>query len=258
VSEQALPRLRPSWAAMAWRQYRLERRMFWRNPSAAFFNFALPLLFLAAFWAIFADRPDLLEVIVPGIAGMAVMSSTFAALAHNIVSLRERGILKRVRGTPLPASAYLAAIGASAVTNTALQVALIVIAGNLVFGVAWPQDPGSFAGFIVIGVVCFAALGVALAHAIPNIESAPAYVNAIFLPAIMISGVFFEQEDAPALLRDVAEVLPLTHCIQGLSAAMIDGESIAANAGALGVLALWAAVGIVLAVRGFSWESRRS
>ena len=33
--------------AMTWRQYRLERRMFWRNPSAAFFNFALPLLFLA-------------------------------------------------------------------------------------------------------------------------------------------------------------------------------------------------------------------
>jgi ABC-2 type transport system permease protein len=257
MSEHVLPRLRPSWVSMAWRQYRLERRMFWRNPSAAFFNFLLPLLFLAVFGAIFADSPSNLEVIVPGIAGMAVMSSTFSALAHNLVSLRERGILKRVRGTPLPPSAYLSAIAANAVTNTAIQVALVVVAGNLVFGVDWPQDPASFLVFVVLGVVCFAALGVALAHAIPNVESAPAYVNAIFLPAIMISGVFFEQEDGPALLRDVAEVLPLTHCIQGLSGAMIDGESVAANAGALGVLALWAAVGLVLAVRGFSWESRR-
>jgi ABC-2 type transport system permease protein len=248
---------RPSWPSLAWRQYRLERRMFWRNPSAAFFNFLLPLLFLALFGAIFADDPQNLEVIVPGIAGMSVMSSTFSALAHNIVALRDRGILKRVRGTPLPASAYFSAIAASAVTNTAIQVSIVTVAGNLVFGVAWPEDLGAYVVFVVAGVVCFAALGVALAHAIPNLDSAPAYVNAVFLPAIMISGVFFEQEDAPAFLRDIAQVLPLTHVIDGLSGAMLDGESVAHNAGALGVILLWAAAGIVLAVRGFSWDSRR-
>ena len=106
--------VRPSWGAMARRQYRLERRMFWRNPTAAFFNFLLPLLFLAVFGAIFADDPENLEVIVPGIAGMSVMTSTFSALAHNVVSLRDRGILKRVRGTPLPTSAYLSAVAAGA------------------------------------------------------------------------------------------------------------------------------------------------
>ena len=60
---------------------------------------------------------------MPGIAGMAVMSTTFNALAFNITALRELGILKRVRGTPLPTSAYLAGIAGSAITNTALQIA---------------------------------------------------------------------------------------------------------------------------------------
>ena len=249
---------RPSWGSLAWRQYRLERRMFWRNPSAAFFNFLLPLLFLAIFGAIFADDMENLEVIVPGIAGMSVMSSTFSALAHNIVSLRDRGILKRVRGTPLPATAYFSAIAAGAVTNTAIQVTIVTVAGNLVFGVQWPADLGAYVVFVVAGVVCFAALGVALAHAIPNVDSAPAYVNAVFLPAVMISGVFFEQEDGPAILREIAQVLPLTHVIEGLSGAMLDGESVAHNAAALGVIALWGLVGVVLAVRGFSWESRRA
>jgi ABC-2 type transport system permease protein len=249
---------RRSWLSLAWRQYRLERRMFWRNPSAAFFNFLLPLLFLAIFGAIFADDPDNLEVIVPGIAGMSVMSSTFSALAHNLVSLRDRGILKRVRGTPLPASAYFSAIAGGAVTNSAIQVGLVTVAGNVVFGVTWPQDWGAYVVFVVAGVICFSALGVALAHVIPNVDSAPAYVNAVFLPMIMISGVFFEQEDGPAFLREIAQVLPLTHLIEGLSGALIDGESVADNAGALGVIALWAVVGIVLAVRGFSWESRRA
>ena len=69
---------------LAWRQYRLERRLFWRNPSAAFFNFALPLLFLALFGAIFSASQKDLDVIVPGIAGLAVMSTTFSALAMNL------------------------------------------------------------------------------------------------------------------------------------------------------------------------------
>src|SRR5919201_4545741 len=123
--------------ALAWRQYRLERRLFWRNPSAAFFNFLLPLLFLAFFGAILHGNQHDLNVIVPGIAGMAVMSTTFTALAFNMTFLREQGVLKRIRGTPLPAGVYLGGLAASAVTNTVLQVAIITGCGRLLFGTGW-------------------------------------------------------------------------------------------------------------------------
>ena len=70
-----------SWGGAAWRQFRLERRMFWRNPTAAFFGFLLPLLLLAMFGAVFSGEQDQLDVVVPGIAGMSVMAATFVALA---------------------------------------------------------------------------------------------------------------------------------------------------------------------------------
>jgi ABC-2 type transport system permease protein len=263
VSAEAIDRpdtrARPhrSWAGSVWRQYRLERRMFWRNPSAAFFNFLLPLLFLGMFGAIFAGRQEDLDVIVPGIAGMSVMSTTFSALAFNLTFLREAGILKRMRGTPLPASAYLAGIAASAITNTALQIGIVTVAGKLFFGTGWPRDLASLAVFVAAGVVCFTALGVALSHAIPNFEAAPAYVNAVFLPMIMISGVFYDAENAPALLRDVAQGLPLKHLIDGLSGAMVRGEGVGSHGVALLVIGVWTAVGGVFAVRGFSWDERR-
>src|SRR5213083_1799092 len=110
--------------SLAWRQYRLERRLFWRNPSAAFFNFLLPLLFLAFFGAILHGNQHDLNVIVPGIAGMAVMSTTFTALAFNMTFLREQGVLKRIRGTPMPSGAYLSGIALSAVANAIVQVTL--------------------------------------------------------------------------------------------------------------------------------------
>ncbi len=119
------------WLGSAWRQFRLERKMFWRNPSAAFFNFLLPLLLLALFGAIFAGERAKLDVIVPGIAAMSVMSATFIALAYNVTLLRERGILKRLRGTPLTTSAWLAGVAANAVANTVLQLGLVIVAGQL-------------------------------------------------------------------------------------------------------------------------------
>ena len=246
----------PWWGA-AWRQYRLERRMFWRNPSAAFFGVLLPLGLLAIFGAVFAGRQEDLDVIVPGIAGMSIMSATFTSLAYNLTTLRERGILKRLRGTPLPTTAYLGGLGGNAVANAALQLALVIVAGKFFFGVDWPRDWASMAVFAVAGVICFALLGVALSHVIPNPESAPAYVNAVFLPQILIAGVFYDATDAPAIIQDIAQALPLTHLIDGLSGAMIDGESVADHWTALLVLVLWSVFGAVFAVRGFSWEARR-
>ena len=243
--------------ALTWRQYRLERKMFWRNPSAAFFNFVLPLLFLALFGAIFAGSQEDLDVIVPGIAGMSIMTTTFVALAMNLVFLREQGVLKRLRGTPLPSGNYLASLAAHAVTNTAIQLTIVIGAGALLFGVGLPKDWLMLLVFVGAGVGCLASLGVALSHAIPNFDSAPAYVNAIFLPVIVLSGVFYDAENAPTFLRDIAQALPLTHLIDGLSAAIVTGASFADHLDDLAVVLIWAAAGTVLAVRGFSWEARR-
>jgi ABC-2 type transport system permease protein len=244
------------WSALAWRQYRLERRTFWRNPSAAFFNFLLPLLLLGIFGAILAGDRESLSVIVPGIAGMSIMATTFTALALNLTFLREQGILKRMRGTPLPPSAHLAGMTGSAVTNAILQVVIITAAGHALFNLAWPDRPLSMMVFVALGVVCFGSLGIALSHAIPNFESAPAYTNAVFLPAIMISGVFYKLTDAPQLVGAAAEALPLKHLVDGLAGAMVRGEGIAQHGIAVVLLGAWAAIGLLLAVRGFSWEAR--
>jgi ABC-2 type transport system permease protein len=243
---------------LTWRQYRLERRMFWRNPSAAFFNFLLPLLFLVAGGAILAGNQHQENLLIPAIAGMSVMSTTFTALSYNIVFLREQGVLKRIRGTPLPTVSYFGGVAASAVTNTALQIGIIVLSGRLVFGIGWPRDWGELVVFVLAGVVCFAALGVAFAHVIPNFESTAAYVNAVFLPVVFLSFYVFDSSSAPSFLRHIAEALPLLPLIEGIYAAIVKGSGLADHLDELAVIGLWGAFGLYFAVRGFSWEKSQS
>jgi ABC-2 type transport system permease protein len=245
-------------AALAWRQFRLERRMFWRNPSAAFFNFVLPLLFLVLFGAIFSGHQHDLNLVIPGIAGMNVMATTFNALAMNLTFLREQGVLKRMRGTPLSSGAFLAGVLGNAVVNATIQVAIVVVAGKLFFGLSWPRDWLALVVFLVLGVTAFAALGVAFSHVIPNFDSAPAYTNFVFLPSIFIGGVFFDPAHSTKVLTDIARVLPISHLVEGLRGAMVTGSGLGHHVGDLAVVALWGAAGLWFAVRGFSWEQRRS
>jgi ABC-2 type transport system permease protein len=244
-------------AVLAYRQWRLERRMFWRNPTAAFFSFVLPLLFLFLFGAIFSGDQKALNVIVPGILGLSVMSTTFNALAMNITFLREEGVLKRMHGTPMPPSSYLGGVAANAVSNATVQIVIVVLAGKLFFGIGWPKDWLELAVFCVAGVSTLAALGVAYSHVIPNFDAAPAYTNIVFLPVIFISGVFYDVDTAPQFLRDIAQVLPLTHIIDGLSAALVTGAPLSDHLGDLAVVAAWGVLGTFFAVRGFSWQSKR-
>jgi ABC-2 type transport system permease protein len=238
--------------ALAWQQFRFERKLFWRNPSAAFFNFLLPLLLLVLIATAFAGDDSELEVLIPGVAGMGVLATTFTSLAFNLTLLRDEGVLKRIRGTPMPAGAYLAGLVGSATLNALLQVILVVAIGNLLYGVDWPQDPLLLAGFTLLGVVCFAALGVAFSHLIPHEDAAPAYTNAVFLPLIFISGVFYSADDLPETLKAIAEALPLKHLIDGLSEAIVGGGGHVGTAAV--VVAAWAAAALFLAVKFFRWE----
>jgi ABC-2 type transport system permease protein len=131
-------------------------------------------------------------------------------------------------------------------------VAIVVTIGNLIYGVDWPHDPALLVLFTLLGVICFSALGVAFSHVIPNEEAAPAYTNAVFLPLIFISGVFYSSDDLPEALKAIAEVLPLKHLIDGLSEAIVGGGGDAAGAAA--VVAAWAVGGIFVAVRWFRWQ----
>ena len=241
-------------AALAWREFRFQRRMFWRNPSAAFFTFALPLIFLVLIASVFSLSQDDLNHFVPGIAGMAVMSATFISLAYNITFIREQGILKRIRGTPEPLGSYFGGVISNTIWNAVIQVVIIIVLGNVLYNVPWPKDWIELVVITVLGVAAFSALGIAMAQAIPNFDSAPAYVNAIFLPMLFISGTFYSTDHLPSAIAAIASILPLKHIIDGLYGALVSGRGLEHHVPAMAVLTGWCALGLFLAVRYFRWE----
>jgi ABC-2 type transport system permease protein len=239
---------------LAWREFRFQRRMFWRNPTAAFFTFLLPVFLLVLIATVFSLNQSDLNHFIPGIAGMGVMSATFVSLAYNLVFIREQGILKRIRGTPEPMSSYFGGVISNSIWNAILQVGIIVVLGHVLYSTPWPKDWVELVVITVLGVAAFASLGIAMAQAIPNFDSAPAYVNAVFLPMIFISGTFYSSDHLPSGIKAIATALPLKHIIDGLYGALVSGKGLTHHLTAVLVLLAWCAIGLVLATRYFRWE----
>ncbi|HEY8491341.1 MAG TPA: ABC transporter permease [Dehalococcoidia bacterium] len=252
---------------LALRQVRYENRAFWRNPPAAFFAFVFPLLFLVILNLLFGNDTISVEggevststFYVPSIAALSIINACYTGLAQTIVFARDEGQLKRVRGTPLPAWAFLAGRVLHLTLVGILLVGIVVVFGAVFYDVDVPVDTlPAFAASVATGAAVFSTLGLALSGLIPNADAAPAVVNASILPLLFISDIFIPLQDPPAWLDLLGDLFPVKHFSEALQTAFNPFQTGSGFEPAhLLVMAVWGVAGAVVALRTFSWEPRR-
>lgn len=252
---------------LALRQLRYVNVAFWRNPASAFFTFAFPLLFLVIFTSLLGSGTVPIDGVlidqgryyVAAMAAFSVVSACFTNIAMSVTFQRDAGILKRLRGTPLPASAYLGARVLHALLVALLLVVITSTFGVIAFGASVPTGLAAvrFLAVVVVGAGAFAALGLAVTSIVPNADAAPAVVNAIVLPLLFLSGVFVPIGDsAPAWVRAIGAFFPVRHFADAMRASFYGAPFRLASAD-LAVIAAWGLLGLAVAVRRFAWEPRR-
>jgi ABC-2 type transport system permease protein len=244
-------------------QLRYEQKVFWRNVGAAFFAFAFPVLLFVLFGALFAGSRESalggasgIQYYTPVIATYGVMSACFVNVSLTITFRRETGLLKKTRGTALPAVCYFGGLAASAVINAAIIVALIIAVGVTGYGASVPRDWPALIITLVVGAAAFCTLGLAVTALIPNFDAAPAVVNLVFLALLVISGGFFPIATS-SILSQIAQVFPLRHLILASFASFGPSPSGGFPWWHVGVVAAWGVFGLAFALRYFRWDTRQ-
>jgi ABC-2 type transport system permease protein len=245
---------------------RYTNKAFWRNPANAFFTFAFPLMFLVIFTGLFGNDTTTVagrEIsvstsYVSAIAAFSIITATYTNLAINVSFTRDAGVLKRIRGSPLPGWAFMAGRIGHAILVTILLVAIVVTFGALFYDAEVPtRTLPAFLTTIAVGAATFSALGLALTGAIPNADASPAIVNASILPLLFLSGIFIPIQDPNAWYVTVAKFFPVYHFAQAMNSAYFSPTGSGFQGGDLLVPGAWGLAGVILAVRFFSWEPRR-
>jgi ABC-2 type transport system permease protein len=251
---------------MIGRQLRYTNKAFWRNPASAFFTFIFPLLFLVIFTTLLGNsnvelgNGELMKTstyYVFSMASFGLISACYTNIAISVIFARENGVLKRVRGTPLPARSYLIARVLHATLIGFLLVALTVAFGAVAYDASVPTgaDLARFIITLIVGAGCFAAIGLAVTGAVPNADAGPPIVNAVILPLLFLSGVFIAiGADAPTWVTWVGRIFPVRHLVEAMRDSYLGAPF---NWGDILVLAAWMVGGILVATRTFRWEPRR-
>jgi ABC-2 type transport system permease protein len=251
--------------ALVWHQFRYDQKTFWRDPASVFFTVLLPIIFLFIFATIFGNETieqlggvKTTTYYVPAILTLAVISATMVSPAISITQDRESGVLKRVRGTPLPSWVFIAGRVGNAVVISLLMAVLVTAIGRVVYDVAIPDS--TFPAVLIalgVGAAAFNCMGFALTVAIPSEDAAPAVTNAVALPLYFISGIFIPESEIPDGVLHVADVFPFRHFFEAFFAAFdpqTTGSGI--EIGNLAVVAGWGALGLLAAALWFRWTPR--
>jgi ABC-2 type transport system permease protein len=251
--------------ALVAHQFRFDQKVFWRNPASVFFTVMLPLIFLFIFATIFGNETieergvKATTYYVPAIVSLAVISATTQSLAINLTEDRERGLLKRIRGTPMPAPVFVAGRVGNSLLISILMVIVVALIGKLVYDVSIPTETiPAILVTLVVGSFTFSCLGFALTAIIPSEDAAPAITNATVLPLYFISGVFIPDSEIPSGVLEVADLFPIRHFFEAFFTAW-DPNTTGAGFewGDLAVVLAWGIVGLAIALRLFRWEPRR-
>jgi len=234
-----------------------------RNPRARFMGIFFPIVLLVVFIGVFGDHHTFIDghwvslkvFYTAGILAMAIVVNAYASLVILISGLRENGVLKRRRSTPVPAVVLIGGQALATVVTTAIIAAALLVIAKLLYGVAF-AGPAILAIAVttLIGTLAFACIGYAVSGMIGSQDAAQPTVQMTMLPLWFISGIFIPVAHLIPALKAVGNVFPVQHLANSLHLASVNTTfSASISATDMLVLAAWAVGAAAFCAWRFSW-----
>jgi ABC-2 type transport system permease protein len=201
------------------------------------------------------DSLDTIQYYTPGLLGWAVAMSAAFGAAATLQGWRQSKLLRRLQLAPVSSRTIVGARVSVTVTIALVQMAIFLGVGTFFFGLTltgawWMSIP-----LLVVGTLCFMAIGLLVGAITKTQEGAVNAANFLVLPMAFLSGSFFPLDGAPGWLQAFSNLLPLKHLNEGMLDVMVRGEPWTAALVPMVILAGFAAVVTLVAATVFRWDS---
>jgi len=246
--------------SIIWKMTVIETKLFLREPMAAFFTLAFPLMLLILFGAIYGNEPNELfggkgtmDVSVPAYMAMIIGTVGLISIAIRVTTYREKGILRRFRSTPLRPYVILLDTVLANFAMTFLGTAILIIAAKLMYHLQFDGNALLFLAAFILSSLSFFSLGFVIASVASTTRVAQVAGMVLFYPMLFLSGAAIPLEIMPETIKKVAGYLPLTYVVDLLQG-MWFGEPLSGYLTEVLVLVGTLIAGLLISALTFRWE----
>ncbi len=237
-----------------------EIKLFLREPVGAFFTLGFPLMMLFLFGAIYGNDPSpmfngygTVDISIPAYTAMIISTTGLMGINITMSAYREKGILRRLRITPLRPLVILAGQVVVVFLMTVAGMLLLIVAGTLIYNLRFDGNVLDVILAFILSCLSFFSLGFVLASVMPNARTAQVVGMAIFYPMLFLSGAGMPLEIMTEGIRNFSKFLPLTHVVT-LLRGLWTGESWSLHITEVWVLLGVMLAGVLISSRTFRWE----
>lgn len=238
----------------------VELKLFLRQPIAIFFTLIFPILLLAVFGAIYGNEQTeffgghgYIDVVCPAFIGLIIAMTGFTAIPGVVASYREKGVLRRLKASPIRANTVLVAWILVYSLITIMGVVLMLLFGWAVFHLRFTGNILLVAIFSLLSMVSIFSIGFIIASLATSVRTAEAVGMGIYFPMIFLSGATIPVQTMPGTMKKIVRFLPLTHVVE-LMQGLWFRETVSAHLLNIIVIVGIALAGIVLSILTFKWE----
>jgi ABC-2 type transport system permease protein len=234
-----------------------ETKLFVREPMVLTFVFAFPALTVLILGGVFDEDDPNFEGALPSdyyiaaYIGVVIAAIGLVMLPVHLASYRERGVLRRFEVSRYPRWALPAAWILVAMAITAVAIAVLLVTGQLAYGLPKPDDLPGVAVGTLLGAFAFISIGIALGLALPSARSAQGLGMLLFFPFFLLGGAGPPPDAMGDPMSSIAEVVPLTHVVRSIQEPWLDLGSPTGHLAVLTVL-------VLLATTAWVWLSART
>jgi ABC-2 type transport system permease protein len=228
-----------------------EMKLFVREPMVLTFVFAFPVLTVLVLGGVFDDDDPNFEGALPSdyyvaaYIGVVIAAIGLVMLPVHLATYRERGILRRFEVSRYPRWALPAAWILVAMVITAVAVAVLLVTGQLAYGLPEPDDLLGVAVGTLLGAFAFISIGIALGMALPSARSAQGLGMLLFFPFFLLGGAGPPPDAMGNPMSTIANVVPLTHVVRSIQEPWLDLGNPTGHLAVLAALAVLATAGWV-------------
>ena len=168
-----------------------------------------------------------IDFLIPGLMALNIMMSCMWGISYTLIDRRAKKLLRRMVATPMSKSQFLFSHLITRSFMSFIEATLLLSFAYFYFDITLQGSYTALITMMLAGNIVFFGIAVLASSRTANTQIGNGLINAVVMPMMVTSGIFFSYHNFPDWITPIIEKMPLTLMADSIRSIFIEGAGVA-------------------------------